>query len=97
MPIGGICWYLCRVLCSTPGAIGLGRGAGFYDRMLGQLVGSATIVGLAYEFQIVDAVPSQSWDCRMEFVVTEARTIDCGVNLHKASVSGRWGIEKEVF
>jgi 5-formyltetrahydrofolate cyclo-ligase len=65
----------------------LGRGAGFYDRMLGQLVGSATIVGLAYEFQIVDAVPSQSWDCRMEFVVTEARTIDCGVNLHKVSVS----------
>ena len=56
-----------------------GRGGGSYDRLLEQCRGSATAVGLAYEFQIVDAVPAQSWDFAMHFIVTEMRTIDCQI------------------
>jgi 5-formyltetrahydrofolate cyclo-ligase len=63
----------------------LGRGAGFYDRLLGPIAGSARIVGLAYKFQIVEAVPTQPWDCGMHFIVTEERTIDCVSNLRFAS------------
>jgi len=59
----------------------LGRGAGYYDRLLAQFRGSARIAGLAYEFQIVEAVPAQEWDCGMHLIVTEERTIDCGLNL----------------
>jgi 5-formyltetrahydrofolate cyclo-ligase len=63
----------------------LGRGGGIYDRMLAQVRGSARFVGLAYEFQIVTAVPIQSWDCAMDFIITEERTIDCVANLRQAS------------
>lgn len=63
----------------------LGRGAGFYDRLLGPFAGSARIVGLAYEFQIVEAVPVQRWDCGVHFIVTEKRTIDCVSNLRLVS------------
>ena len=62
----------------------LGRGAGYYDRLLAQFCGSARIAGLAYEFQIVEAVPAQEWDINMHFIVTEERTIDCGLNLAQA-------------
>lgn len=58
----------------------LGRGAGYYDRLLGRIRGSARIAGLAYEFQIVEAVPAEEWDYGMHFIVTEERTIDCGMN-----------------
>lgn len=60
----------------------LGRGAGYYDRLLAQFSGRNTrIAGLAYEFQIVETVPAQEWDYGMHFIVTEERTIDCGLNL----------------
>jgi len=35
----------------------LGRGAGYYDRFLSQLPLKTPIVGLAYDFQVVDAIP----------------------------------------
>jgi 5-formyltetrahydrofolate cyclo-ligase len=60
----------------------LGRGGGGYDRMLGQLDDRCVIVGLAYEFQIVDAVPAQPWDHKVHFIITENRTIDCGIMPH---------------
>ena len=63
----------------------LGRGAGYYDRLLAQFCGRARIAGLAYEFQVVEAVPVQEWDIGMHFIVTEERTIDCGLNLRQTS------------
>lgn len=60
----------------------LGRGKGGYDRMLSPLGDHCAIVGLAYEFQIVDAVPAQPWDRKVHLIVTEKRTIDCGVKPH---------------
>lgn len=60
----------------------LGRGNGWYDRMLGQLGDHCVIVGLAYEFQIVDAVPAESWDRKVHLIVTEKRTVDCGAMAH---------------
>jgi len=66
----------------------LGRGAGYYDRLLGRFCGSARIAGLAYELQIVEAVPAQDWDYGMHFIVTEERTIDCGSYLRQARSMG---------
>jgi 5-formyltetrahydrofolate cyclo-ligase len=57
----------------------LGRGRGSYDRLLGQFSDGELAVGLAYEFQVVVAVPVHSWDRSMQYVVTENRTIDCNV------------------
>jgi len=63
----------------------LGRGGGTYDRLLAPLCGRPRFVGLAYEFQIIEAVPAQSWDCAMHCIVTEERTIDCSMSLRRLS------------
>lgn len=55
----------------------LGRGQGWYDRLLSELDGAATFVGLAYEFQLAYEVPAEEWDQRVHFIITENRLIDC--------------------
>lgn len=59
----------------------LGRGRGWYDRALCSLAGGATIVGLAYEIQVVDALPAERWDQKMHWIITEKRVIDCGQSI----------------
>ncbi len=58
----------------------LGRGGGFYDRFLRRLRRSATTVGLAFDVQIVDEVPADDRDCRVDFVVTERRATPAGTS-----------------
>jgi 5-formyltetrahydrofolate cyclo-ligase len=41
------------------------------------LGGNTVFVGLGYEFQIVEKVPTESWDEKVHYVVTEERVIDC--------------------
>jgi len=48
----------------------LGRGGGYYDRALAA-AGRARVVGLAYAFQLVDAVPHDSHDRPVDAIVTE--------------------------
>lgn len=55
----------------------LGRGIGWYDRLLRALGEKITAVALAYEFQIVEEVPAEVWDQTVHTIVTERRTIDC--------------------
>jgi len=55
----------------------LGQGAGYYDRMLAGLDGRIPIVGLAFEIQIVDKVPAEAHDVRVNRIVTDKRVIDC--------------------
>lgn len=55
-----------------------GRGQGHYDRALSFLLNGPRpakplVVGLAYELQLVDAVPSHLGDVTMDAVVTEER------------------------
>ncbi|MCD6507956.1 5-formyltetrahydrofolate cyclo-ligase [Candidatus Poribacteria bacterium] len=52
----------------------IGYGGGYYDRFL-PLCSNALFVGLAYEFQIVDKVPNEDWDIRMDMIITEERVI----------------------
>jgi 5-formyltetrahydrofolate cyclo-ligase len=55
----------------------LGRGQAWYDRVIRQWGSRATPVGLAYEFQIIDRVPVDSWDEKVLFISTQERFIDC--------------------
>lgn len=48
----------------------LGFGAGYYDRFIAASRCRAT-VGLAYEWQVVEALPVDPWDMRLSRVVTE--------------------------
>jgi 5-formyltetrahydrofolate cyclo-ligase len=63
----------------------LGRGRGWYDRLLQQAGEPAAIVALAYEFQIVDAVPAGPGDQKVNYVITEKRVVDCGTASAKSS------------
>lgn len=46
----------------------LGRGKGFYDRLLGST--KATKIGVAYEFQLVDELPVEPHDVAMDIIIT---------------------------
>jgi len=51
----------------------LGRGGGFYDQFLARLRPETTIIGIAYDEQIIDEVPLANHDRRMDIVVTDRR------------------------
>lgn len=51
----------------------LGRGKGFYDRLLSTT--KATKVGVAYDFQIMDSVPTEPHDVPMDMVISQSGTI----------------------
>ncbi|MEK7703234.1 MAG: 5-formyltetrahydrofolate cyclo-ligase [Nitrospirota bacterium] len=53
----------------------LGRGAGYYDRLLSGI--SAKITGLAFECQIVEMIPILEHDKQIDQIITEERTIIC--------------------
>jgi 5-formyltetrahydrofolate cyclo-ligase len=57
--------------------IRLGRGRGFYDRALSLLRhhGGIHAVGVAFEPQIVPALPRDTWDEPMDVVVSDVRVI----------------------
>ncbi len=62
----------------------LGRGAGFYDRFLESLPPRrrATTCGLGFDLQIVDEIPAEPHDVRLELVVTDRRVIGAGSVRH---------------
>ncbi|MBD5299023.1 MAG: 5-formyltetrahydrofolate cyclo-ligase [Bacteroides sp.] len=51
----------------------LGRGKGFYDRLLRNT--KATKIGVGYEFQLVDEVPSEPHDVAVDIIITQNSTI----------------------
>ncbi len=50
----------------------LGHGKGYYDKLLGNLRPDATTVGVAFECQILPAVPMLAHDVAMDLVATES-------------------------
>lgn len=49
----------------------LGQGRGYYDRLFPRLRPDATIIGLAFETQVLPEIPVEEHDVQMHFVVTE--------------------------
>lgn len=50
----------------------LGRGSGFYDRFLQDITSPTKKVGIAFEFQILENLPTNlSWDQKVDIIVTE--------------------------
>ena len=51
----------------------LGMGGGFYDRTLENVKGQSKpmIIGLAFECQRIDAVPTEAWDIPLDAILTE--------------------------
>ncbi len=51
----------------------LGRGKGFYDRLLNET--NATTIGVGYEFQLVDEIPVENHDRPVDMVITQHTVI----------------------
>lgn len=47
----------------------LGRGKGYYDRILSQTV-NATKIGIGFDFQLLDIIPAESHDIKMDIIIT---------------------------
>lgn len=52
----------------------LGRGGGYYDRFL-KKQSHATIIGVGYDFQLVDEVPVRKHDQKMHRIILPSQTI----------------------
>jgi 5-formyltetrahydrofolate cyclo-ligase len=53
----------------------LGRGRGYYDRLLPEILGIKC--GIALDEQIVNAVPAGKLDVQMDFILTPTRCVKC--------------------
>lgn len=51
----------------------LGRGKGFYDRLLES--SKVTKIGVGYDFQLIEELPAEAHDVPMDMVITEKTTI----------------------
>ncbi len=48
----------------------LGRGTGYYDRFLSKIPESALTIGLAFDFQLVDNIPTSSRDIAVKEIIS---------------------------
>ena len=51
----------------------LGRGQGFYDRILAEASGIKC--GVAYDFQLLEKIPTEAHDAKVDFIFTPSRGI----------------------
>ncbi len=57
-------------LAFSPKGERLGRGKGFFDRYL-ENHKEALKIGLCFEEQMMKSIPTQTWDKKMDFIITE--------------------------
>jgi 5-formyltetrahydrofolate cyclo-ligase len=57
----------------------LGYGGGFYDKLLARIPHQPTLVVAAYALQIVENIPLENTDRKVEWLITEQETIHCAV------------------
>jgi 5-formyltetrahydrofolate cyclo-ligase len=53
----------------------LGYGAGYYDVLLSQRTRNIQIIALAYDEQLVDSIPAEKHDVKVDMIVTDKRVI----------------------
>ena len=53
----------------------IGFGAGYYDRFLPRKAKNALTIGIAYDYQIIDEIPTGIYDVPLNFIVTQKRII----------------------
>ena len=56
----------------------LGYGGGFYDKLIPRLPHRPTLAAAAYSMQIIAHLPQEATDRKVEWLLTENETINCG-------------------
>ena len=52
----------------------LGRGKGYYDRFFRKH--KTLKIGVGFDFQLIDSVPLNNWDKRLDLIITPSNTIE---------------------
>lgn len=55
----------------------LGRGGGFYDKILSVTPRRVLRIGLAHHFQEHSGLPEEPWDQKLDLIITDRELIDC--------------------
>lgn len=53
----------------------IGYGGGFYDRLLKER--DSLAIGLAYDEQIIEKIPNEPFDQKVDLIITDKRSISC--------------------
>lgn len=53
----------------------IGYGKGYYDKTIHSLEGSGKIIGICFDFQLVDEILGESHDVKMDLIITEKRVV----------------------
>jgi 5-formyltetrahydrofolate cyclo-ligase len=53
----------------------IGFGAGYYDRFLPKKSKNTITIGIAYDYQVIDNIPTNEYDVPLDFIITEKRII----------------------
>lgn len=67
--------FIVPAIVWDPDGYRIGYGGGYFDRLLAEAAPHALRVGLAYDWQVIDRVPRESWDMPVQCVVTDQRVI----------------------
>lgn len=61
----------------SPNGARLGYGGGYYDKLLARMKPHPPLVAAAYALQIVQEIPQETTDVRVDWIVTEQQMIKC--------------------
>lgn len=67
-------------LAFTPDGRRLGQGGGWYDRFLARCRPGCAVVGVCFDGQIVDDVPTEAHDRRVDWIVTPTAARSVGLH-----------------
>lgn len=70
-------WVLLPGVAFSRNGARLGYGGGFYDKLLARLPHRPVLVAGAYALQLVEGVPQEVFDRKVDWLVTEHETIAC--------------------
>lgn len=70
---------LVPLVAVMPNGTRLGQGMGYYDRALAILCQHTAVrtIAIAWDVQIADTLPCDSWDIPVDFIATPTRLVDC--------------------
>lgn len=63
--------FLVPGLAFTPDGRRLGRGGGYYDRLLARRAIGSTAIGICFAVQLLESLPTEPHDQRVDAVITE--------------------------
>lgn len=70
--------WLVPGIAFAPDGTRLGRGGGYYDRLLEDAGGIKA--GVLFECQLAEKLPSFEHDIRMDYLLTEEKTVNCAMS-----------------